>query len=198
LNPHQTNEEITLSPEVHLVLLHHPVVNKGGEIVSTAVTNLDIHDNARSSRTFGLKSYHIVTPLQAQVELVSRILKHWKEGFGARRVPNRVDAMELVQVSESLEEAIETIMGDREGKPVVISTCARQRDQVVTFEDIRERMNSEQGPFVLVFGTGYGLAEEVLASSDAVLEPIGDPGDWNHLSVRSAVAIVLDRLLSRS
>jgi hypothetical protein len=198
LNPNQTNEEITLSPEIHLVLLHHPVVNKGGEIVSTAVTNLDIHDNARSARTFGLKSYHIVTPLNAQVELVSRILKHWKEGFGARRVPNRVDAMDLVQVSRSLEEAIETIMGDRKGKPVVVSTCARKRDQVVAFADMRERMRGEQGPFVLIFGTGYGLAEEVLESSNAVLEPIGDPGDWNHLSVRSAVAIVLDRLLGQS
>ena len=186
-----------MSPEIHLILLHHPVVNKRGEIVSTAVTNLDIHDNARSARTFGLTSYHIVTPLDAQVELVSRILKHWKEGFGARRVPNRVDAMDLVQVSRSLEEALVTIMGDREGKPVVVSTCARKRDQVVSFSEMRERIGSEQGPFVLVFGTGYGLAEEVLASSDAVLAPIGDPDDWNHLSVRGAVAIILDRLLGR-
>lgn len=186
-----------MSQEVHLILLHHPVINKGGDIVSTAVTNLDIHDNARSARTFGLKSYHIVTPLHAQVELVSRILKHWKEGFGARRVPNRVDAMDLVQVSPSLEDALATIMGDRKGKPVVVSTCARQRDNVATYADMRQRMIDEEGPFVLVFGTGYGLAEEVLESSDAVLEPIGDPGDWNHLSVRAAVAIILDRLLGR-
>ncbi|MCP4198996.1 MAG: RNA methyltransferase, partial [Proteobacteria bacterium] len=38
---------------------------------------------------------------------------------------------------------------------------------------------------------------EVLTSSDAVLAPIGDPDDWNHLSVRGAVAIILDRLLGR-
>jgi hypothetical protein len=34
-----------------------------------------------------------------------------------------------------------------------------------------------------------------LQRSDVMLEPIGTPSDWNHLSVRSAVAITLDRLL---
>ncbi len=47
----------------------------------------------------------------------------------------------------------------------------------------------------VLFGTGYGLSDEVLKAADALLEPIGDPSDWNHLSVRGAVAIVLDRLL---
>ena len=101
----------------------------------------------------------------------------------------------LEKVHRGLEDALATIMGDRKGKPIVVSTCARKREKVVTYAEMRQRMTDEEGPFVLVFGTGYGLAEEVLESSDAVLEPIGDPGDWNHLSVRAAVAIILDRLL---
>jgi hypothetical protein len=184
-----------LSPEIHIALVHYPVVNKIGDIVSTAVTNLDIHDNARSARTYRVESYHIVTPLDAQVELVTRILDHWRKGFGARRVPNRVDAMNLVHVSRTLEAALEKIIDGRAVKPVIISTCARKRDEVVKFAEIRGRIQEEPGPFVLVFGTGYGLAEAVFEMSDEVLEPIGNPGDWNHLSVRSAVAIVLDRLL---
>ncbi len=32
-------------------------------------------------------------------------------------------------------------------------------------------------------------------NADFFLEPIKGPSDYNHLSVRSAVAIVLDRLL---
>jgi len=179
-----------------MALLHHPVINKIGDIVSTAVTNLDIHDNARSSRTYGLSSYHIVTPLDAQVELVSRILKHWRDGHGARRVPNRVDAMNLVQVSRSLEEAIETMAAESGLKPYVVATCARRREGTVNYGQMRDTINelAKTHFFLLVFGTGYGLAEAVLNGADAVLDPIGNPEDWNHLSVRSAVAIILDRL----
>jgi len=184
-----------LTPEVHIVLLHYPVVNRSGEIVATAVTNLDIHDNARSARTFGVKSYHLVTPLDAQIELVSRILTHWREGFGAHRIPDRADAMSLVRISRSLDDAIAEIRGGREVAPVVIATCARDKGQSVTWRQMRNRMQEKDVPHVIVFGTGHGLADEILERADVVLEPIGSPSAWNHLSVRSAVAISLDRLL---
>ncbi len=184
-----------MTPEVHIALLHHPVLNKEGRIVSTAVTNLDIHDNARSSRTFGVQSYHIVTPLDAQVELVTRILTHWKDGFGARRVPNRVDAMNLVRISRTFDDVLTAVMDRRPGNPVVISTCARKGHPTVSFREMRARMESGGGPYLIIFGTGYGLAEEILDRSDVILDPIGDPAGWNHLSVRGAVAITLDRLL---
>lgn len=182
-------------PEVHLALVHHPVLNKAGDIVSTAVTNLDIHDNARTARTYGASSYHIVTPLDAQVELVSRILDHWREGFGARRVPNRVDAMNLVQVSRSLEQAIATIVDGRDVEPVIIATAARRFPRSSSYAELRQRMADHPGPYVMVFGTGYGLADEIIDNAHVVLEPIGNPDDWNHLSVRGAAAIIMDRLL---
>ena len=185
-----------MTAEVHIALIHHPVLNKPGDVVATAVTNLDIHDNARSARTFGCRSFHIVTPLDAQVELVSRILAHWREGFGARRVPNRVDAMNLVRVSRSLDEALETIRDGRDVKLTLVATAARETGvETTAYEDLRSRLVCETGPHVILFGTGYGLAPEILERADCVLEPIGDPSDWNHLSVRAAVAITLDRLL---
>jgi hypothetical protein len=187
---------VEATPEVHIALLHYPVLNREGSIVSTAVTNLDIHDNARSARTYDVRSYHIVTPLDAQVELVTRILGHWREGFGAKRVPNRVDAMNLVQITRSFDDAIAAIMNGREGRPFIVSTCARKRDHVTSFKAMRDKMKqSPEGPYLVVFGTGYGLADEIFERSDALLEPIGDPGGWNHLAVRGAVAITLDRLL---
>lgn len=187
-----------MKPEVHICLLHYPVVNKAGDIVATAVTNLDIHDNARSARTFGISSYHVITPLDAQIELVGRIIAHWQDGFGAVRIPSRVSAINLIQISRSLEDAIATIVGDRKVTPTIISTCARDLSQEVTYRQMRDRIkaNPSDGPYVILFGTGYGLASEVLDKSDVLLEPIGTPSDWNHLSVRSAVAITLDRLLS--
>jgi hypothetical protein len=184
-----------MRPEVHIALVHHPVLNKMGDIVATAVTNLDIHDNARSARTYGVASYHIVTPLDAQVELVSRILDHWRDGFGARRVPNRVDAMNLVRVSRTLEEAIETIAQGAGKRPIIVATAARRLERSVRYTDFRERMRREQGPYLIVFGTGYGLSDTIVSAADALLEPIGVPEDWNHLSVRAATAITLDRLL---
>jgi hypothetical protein len=185
-----------MTAEVHIALLHHPVVNKTGEVITTAVTNLDIHDNARSARTFGCASFHIVTPLDAQVELVGRIMGHWRDGFGARRVPNRVDAMNLVRIDRTLDAALQAIVDGRDVQPVLVATAARRTGaEVLAHDDLRSRMLCRTEPFVLLFGTGYGLSREVLERADVVLEPIGDPDDWNHLSVRAAVAITLDRLL---
>ncbi|MDJ0765918.1 MAG: RNA methyltransferase [Myxococcota bacterium] len=193
---HTTHEVANLNPEVHIALVHYPVLNKEGQIVSTAVTNLDIHDNARSARAFDVTSYHIVTPLDAQVDLVTRILTHWCDGFGARRVPNRVEAMRLVQVSRTVEEAVHTIMAGRPGRPLVIATGARKRENPLAYERARSIILNNSAPVVILFGTGYGLANEIFEMADAVLAPIGNPDGWNHLSVRSAVAITLDRLLS--
>lgn len=58
-------------------------------------------------------------------------------------------------------------------------------------------LESEEGPFLLLFGTGWGLAPQVFDEVDAVLEPISGVNGYNHLSVRSAASILLDRLLGR-
>ena len=67
---------------VYISLLHYPVYDKNGRVVSTAVTNLDIHDIARMSKTFGLAGYFLVTPVDDQREMVQRILQHWLAGPG--------------------------------------------------------------------------------------------------------------------
>jgi hypothetical protein len=45
-------------------------------------------------------------------------------------------------------------------------------------------------------GTGWGLTDEFMSSVDRVLEPIQGTAPYNHLSVRSATAIILDRLFA--
>ncbi|PID40198.1 MAG: hypothetical protein CR984_04510 [Proteobacteria bacterium] len=57
-------------------------------------------------------------------------------------------------------------------------------------------MMAQSPPLVLAFGTAWGLADEFMAAADHVLEPLVGKGTYNHLSVRSAVAIILDRLVS--
>ena len=43
-------------------------------------------------------------------------------------------------------------------------------------------------------GTGFGIEAEAMKKFDYILEPVYGSCDYNHLCVRSAVAIILDRL----
>ena len=64
----------------------------------------------------------------------------------------------------------------------------------MTYSEMRKWL--EKSPVLLIFGTGHGLAEEVLGKAEGVLRPIRFLDDYNHLSVRSAVAITVDRLIA--
>lgn len=181
---------------VDVVLLHYPVRSRTGDIVTTAVTNLDIHDIARASRTYGVRAYHVVTPLAAQRALVSEILTHWRDGKCGLRVPERASALSLVRVHASLDDALLAVQSEEGARPQVVVTAANARGRpTATFAEMRRRLVVEPRPVALCFGTGWGLADEVLDQADAVLEPVMQDAAYNHLSVRVAVGVVLDRLL---
>ena len=61
---------------------------------------------------------------------------------------------------------------------------------------MREKIETEKNPFLLLFGTGYGLSSEIIENADYMLKPIVGSEEFNHLSVRSAASIILDRLCS--
>jgi len=100
--------------KLYIALLHYPVCNKEGRVVTTSVTNMDIHDISRTARTYGVKRFYIVTPIAKQRELVEKILDHWREGYGASFNPLRKEAFEIVEVKESLEAVIGDL-SEREG-----------------------------------------------------------------------------------
>jgi hypothetical protein len=179
-----------------IALVHHPVLDGLGAIVTTAVTNLDVHDLARSARTFGCSDYFIVHPILAQRELVTRIRDHWTEGSGGRRIPDRREALGLLRIVESLDQAFEWLGG--RDKIEVWATAARSLGPSLPFELARRRLAVAGDPVLVVFGTGWGLAPSVVQVADELLEPIvGEREGYNHLSVRAACAIALDRLLGR-
>ncbi len=186
-----------MSP-VYCALVHHPVVDRGGEEVSTSVTNLDVHDIARSARTYGLRGYFVVSPIEAQYPVVQRILDHWREGSGKNRFPERAEALSIVEISSSVDNAI-TRVEAREGQPPrLVATSAQSGVDRTSYELEAARLVREPRPTLLLFGTGHGLSESLLRRADTVLEPIQGPTDYNHLSVRAAAAITLDRLLGRN
>ncbi len=179
---------------VDVALIHHPVVNKNGEIIGSAVTNLDIHDIARAAKTFGVDNYYIVTPYKDQHDLVNEITAHWQTGYGAKHNPVRKSALDIVSVKSSINETIETITETRGKKPLLVTTSATPQKNSVTFSECRTMIEEEQ-PLLLLFGTAHGLAPEIMAMADINLPPILGVGDYNHLSVRSATSIILDRIL---
>jgi hypothetical protein len=189
---------MTAAARLSIALIHYPVLNKNQEVVATAVTNLDIHDIARSARTFGLARYYIVTPVQEQQRLVEKIRLHWLEGWGATYNPKRKVALELLQTENSLDDALADIEKRTGKRAKVVVTGAAGRANSVSFQALKELFQAEPDqPFLLLLGTGWGLTEEIFDRSDYVLEPISGGGDYNHLSVRSAAAIMLDRLFGR-
>lgn len=179
---------------VAVLLAHHPVLDRQGAVVTTAITNLDLHDIARSAFTFGLGDFFVAHPIAAQRELALRVREHWTAGSGARRIPDRKPPMECLRVVESLDAALGAL-----GAAEIWVTSAQSAAGVTSFADARARLE-EPGPAVLlVFGTGWGLAPELFGRAAVRLEPIESPraDGFNHLSVRAAAAITFDRLLGR-
>lgn len=180
---------------VSIALLHYPVYNKHREVVATAVTNLDIHDIARSAKTYGLARYYLVTPVVEQQKMAERIRNHWLEGWGAGYNPQRKEALELLQIVASLG-AVLTDLEERHGRPAkLVTTGAQVRSDSTSFKAMRGLLADAAQPYLLLFGTGWGLTEEVFSQADFQLESIQGVGAYNHLSVRSAAAIILDRLV---
>ena len=183
-----------MESNLYLGLVHHPIYDKRGEVVATAVTNFDIHDIARCARTFGLGGFYVITPLESQIQLTKRIIHHWTEGSGALYNPTRKECLSIVRVSRTIEEAGREISDLWQRRVKRIVTGASDHPRSIAFGTLRRFLEDRDTPFLILFGTGWGLTQEVKDSSDYVLAPIEGMG-YNHLSVRSAVAIILDRLL---
>jgi tRNA (guanine37-N1)-methyltransferase len=180
---------------LYVALLHHPVYDKNGEVVTTAVTNMDIHDIARSGKTYGIKKFYVATPVKALQRLALKIIAHWEEGYGAEYNHTRKEALALAQVKDTLDDAILDVERECGAKPILVVTSARAGKNRTSFAELRNMLRITPAPFLLLLGTGWGLTDEVLAQSDYILEPIEGGTDYNHLSVRSAAAIIMDRLL---
>jgi hypothetical protein len=180
--------------ELFLALLHHPVLDKNGQIVTTAVTNIDIHDIARSACTYGVRRFFVVTPVRALRALSEKIIEHWQTGFGSTYNLTRTEALALVAIEPDLDGTLVAIERATGRQPTIVVTSARPAPGMVRFAALRERLAADPTPYLLVFGTGWGLAPAVLERADLRLEPVCGPTPYNHLSVRSAAAIILDRL----
>lgn len=184
-------------PPHYAVLMHAQVLigpeKKEG---TTSVTSIDIHDSARSAKTYDIKNFFIVTPLVDQQKIVQTLLDFWCQGAGIEYNRSRHEAVKQVQLHGSLDEVIRQIEQQEGVKPILIATSAQvSRDnQMLTYHD-QEKVWIQKRPVLFIFGTGQGLSPQLLDRCDYLLLPLVGFTDFNHLSVRSAVAIIFDRWL---
>ncbi len=168
---------------------------------TSSITNLDIHDMARISCTYGLSSFQVISPLEDQLQLLQTLVNHWTKGLGASSNPDRAKALSLVSPAKSLEECIQNITEQCGKRPYVLGTTAkpeldkkgREYRKAKNFYEIKKIMSEEN--VLILLGTSHGLAPEILHACDGILAPIRWAGNYNHLPVRAACAIILDRLL---
>ena len=179
---------------IHLALVHFPVYNKIGEVVVSSVTTLDVHDISRVCRTYGVGTFYVVTPLKTQQELVERLVGHWLKGHGAEYNPTRKEALLQTVVKNNLDDAVKDITEQCGKKPRIVVTGAKEAPKSIGYAALKDEL--KQGdPTLLVFGTGWGLEKNLVQSADHALLPIEGVNGFNHLPVRGAISIILDRLL---
>jgi hypothetical protein len=182
--------------ELFIALLHHPVVDRRGKIVAAAITSLDIHDLARSARTYGVRAMYLAHPVKELRDFAASVRDRWMEGYGRQFDSLRREALERVCVVSDLDEAIASIQGVCGARPLLVHTSARTQGGI-SYQALREELEGDGPPFLIMFGTGFGLAPSVAERADRILAPILGVDDYNHLSVRAAASIVLDRLRGR-
>ena len=182
-------------PSHYAVLVHSDVhIGNNGEVGTTSVTSLDIHDIARSSKTYGIKNYFLVTPLLDQQRIVNKLLDFWNSDVGIEYNHSRHVAVQAIKVMDTIDQVIEKITAQEGKKPLLIATSARVIGDIelITYYD-QAKVWGQNRPVLFIFGTGRGLTKQFLARCDFLLRPLHGFSSYNHLSVRSAAAIIFDR-----
>jgi hypothetical protein len=185
----------TTCPKLYIALVHFPVYNKTRQVVTTSLTTMNLHDLARLTVTYGTQGCYVVTPLQRQQELARQVIAHWTRGYGAVYNPTRATALQHLHIVDSLEALEHDIVQHCGHIPRYIATDARPFPGSISYAALREILWGQEGVFLLLLGTGWGLAEELITRCEYILDPIYGPTSYNHLPVRVAAGIMLDRLL---
>ena len=180
--------------DLFVALIHFPVIDRNDRVVTSAITSLDLHDIARSARTFGVRAVYVVHPVAQQRAFACRVLDHWRLGYGRLFDSRRREALDLVDVVTDLDDAIRAAEAVARLRPRLVYTSARAQGGM-EYAQLREWLSEKEAPpLMLMLGTGFGLAPSMRERADLILAPISGIDNYNHLSVRAAAAIMLDRL----
>lgn len=180
--------------DLYVGLVHYPIYNKRMQVIASAVTNFDLHDISRTCRTYDVKRYFIIHPLDVQKKIIEKIIDYWQHGYGRVYNPDRSDALDRVCWQADIESAAAYIEQSSGKRPYIVTTDARIYPNTVSYGFVRNILHKDERPVLLLLGTGFGLEADTMKKFDYILEPVYGCCDYNHLCVRSAAAIILDRL----
>ncbi len=177
-----------------LTLVHHPVVNRKGETISSTVDEFDVFDACRLSLIYPVRHLWIVTPVPSQRALVERLLAHGRDPARQREGRPRFEAVSGVA---SIDDALDEAEAGTGRRPQTVATSASPPSTrpALTFADTRARLGAGD-PLMLLVGKAWGLAPEVFSEADEQLEPLRGGTGFDHYPVRGALAVLLDRLLA--
>ena len=183
--------------QIHLALRHDKVMGRENKTIHTSVTQIDLHDFCRLSFTYGLGGFHCITEIEAQHRITQDILEYWQKGFGKDYNPDRVQALGSLHLHRGFDPMLEWFEAEHGVVPLLFATSAKAHHKTLDFESCSNIIERSGRPTVIQFGTGWGLSSEQLNRCDGVLPPIDGHDGYNHLSVRCAAAILIDRFFFR-
>jgi hypothetical protein len=178
---------VARGPQLAVALVHHPVINRKGEEITSTIDHFDVMDGSRLALTYGLARLFVVNPVPAQQALVERLIRHGMPS--AERDETRGDLGRVAWAPD-----LETAIAELDTRPTIVATSAKRSADAIEIAAVRERLHAGE-PMLLVLGKAWGLAPSVIEAADLRLAPIDAGTGFNHLSVRSAMAILVDRLL---
>jgi len=178
-----------LNSNIFLALIHYPV-KQGEKVITSSITNLDIHDISRVASTYGLGGYFVIHPDSSQRAIAEKLAGHWITGKGKDYNSDRHTAFKKLNIVSDLDQAINTVVDRTGNSPLIVGTSAIKNEKNVSISEIKKNKK----PLLILFGTAGGMADQLFDKIDCFAEPIDMGSGYNHLSVRSAVAIFIDRL----
>ncbi len=189
------SQTFPLHDALHLVLRHDSVLGRNDQRIHASVTQIDIHDFCRLSLTYGLAGFHCVTEMESQHRICEEILEFWRHGYGKDYNPDRVRALQILRLHRNFEDALNTVTHAWGRPPLLVGTSAKHTEKTLDFGALPSIMERSGRPALIQFGTSWGLSPEQLRRCDWVLPPVEGHGGYNHLSVRCAAAIIIDRIV---
>jgi hypothetical protein len=186
-----------LAARTHLILRHDEVLGRGRSRLHASVTQIDLHDFSRLACTYGLAGFHCVSAMESQHRICQDIAEYWRAGFGRSYNPDRHQALALLQLHRSQQECLTSIENHHGAPAFLVGTSAQDSATSWDLADLLHLLPPAR-PLALQFGTSWGLSPEQLQACQGVLRPIQSQAPYNHLSVRCAAAILVDRLFAKN
>ena len=147
---------------------------------------MDIHDICRAGKPTASKVFISSRRSSRCKNWRSRSSITGKLGYGSQYNVTRKDALALARICDNLDDAIIDIDRETGQKPLIVVTSARTREHRGPLSSrCKKCYKLGTQPFLVIFGTGWGLTETIISQADYVLEAVEGGTDYNHLSVRS-------------